>query len=123
MNTVKTILIADDSRSIRGMLASALRAAGYDVVEAEDGSMGLTCAQGKKLNLIITDLNMPNVDGLEFLRRVRSLPEHQKTPILLFTTESQQHLKEQAKAAGATGWIVKPMAPERLLQVVSQVVA
>jgi two-component system chemotaxis response regulator CheY len=119
----KSILLADDSRSIRQIVSGALRTAGYEVIEAEDGQQGLQRAQERTFDLILTDLNMPMVDGLELTRGIRTLPQHSKTPILIVTTESQLSKKEDAKLAGASGWIVKPIQPKRLVEIVAQVIA
>ena len=115
------VLLADDSRSIRAMVTQTLREAGHEVFEAENGEKGVEVARSQPLDLVLTDLNMPVMDGLELTRRVREIPEHRRTPVLLVTTESQLSKKEQAKSAGATGWVVKPIPPQRLLEVVSKV--
>ena len=117
------ILVTDDSRSIRQMVGDVLRSAGHIVLEAENGQIALDTARGCNLDLVISDLNMPVMDGLTFIKQLRGLREHRKTPILMFTTESQLSRKEEAKAVGATGWIVKPMEPKRLLQVVEHVLS
>jgi two-component system chemotaxis response regulator CheY len=115
------ILVVDDSRSIRELTRQVLGSAGHEVVEAENGAVGFECAQARSFDLILTDLNMPVLNGLDMTRQIRSLRNHRKTPLLLVTTESQLSRKEEAKAAGATGWIVKPIPPQRLLQVVETV--
>jgi two-component system, chemotaxis family, chemotaxis protein CheY len=99
------------------MVKITLTAAGYAVVEAADGREGLTKAQGNSVNLIITDLNMPNMNGLEFIRALRQLPAYRGIPIVFLTTESDEGMKQQAKAAGATGWITKPFKQEQLVAV------
>ena len=117
----KRILAVDDSASIRQVERFVLSGAGYDVVEASDGREALTLLAGGPVNLILTDLNMPNLDGLGLIRGVRQDPAHRLTPIIMITTESDDVKKREGKAAGATGWIVKPFTPEQLLAVVKKV--
>ena len=112
---MKTILAVDDSASVRHMVKITLTAAGYQVIEAGDGREGLTQAKGNAVAMIVTDLNMPNMNGLEFIREVRKLPPYRGVPIVFLTTESDDGMKQQAKAAGATGWITKPFRQEQLL--------
>ncbi len=119
---MKTIMTVDDSASMRQMLGVVLRGGGYTVVEAVDGSDGLAKLKGQELQLILTDVNMPNMDGLEFTRRVRTMPQYKFTPIVLLTTESHAEKKQQGRAAGATAWIVKPFEPDQLLAVVKKVI-
>jgi len=104
------------------MLAFVLGRASYDVVEAVDGEDGLAKARSRRLDLVLTDQNMPRMDGLTLIRRLRALPEHASTPILVLTTESSDAMKMQGRAAGATGWIVKPFDPQRLLDVIRKVI-
>jgi len=118
----KTVLVVDDSTSMRQMVSFTLKEAGFDVIEGTNGQEALANAQGKSLNLVVTDLNMPVMDGMTLIRNLRAKPEFKFTPILMLTTESQQEKKMEGKAAGATGWIVKPFQPEQLLQVISKVV-
>ncbi len=118
----KTVLVVDDSASMRQMVSFTMKEAGFDVVDAGNGQEALTRVQGTSLNLVITDLNMPVMDGMTLIRQLRAKPEFKFTPILMLTTESQQEKKLEGKAAGATGWIVKPFNPEQLLQVVTKVV-
>jgi two-component system, chemotaxis family, chemotaxis protein CheY len=118
----KKILIVDDSESIRELVCLTLESAGYSVDKGIDGIDALKLLDGREVNLIITDLNMPNMDGIQFIREVRKLGQYATIPILLLTTESQQAKKEEAKAAGATGWIVKPFVQEKLLEVIKKVV-
>ena len=118
----KTIMTVDDSASVRQMVAFTLREAGYEVIEACDGQDALNKISGKSLNLIVTDLNMPNLDGIELIKRVRGGAEHKFVPIFMLTTESQDEKKMQGKSAGATGWIVKPFKPEQLLSVIKKVI-
>lgn len=114
------ILAVDDSRSIRKMISFILCGAGYEVVEAEDGRDGLDKAKLAHMDLVLTDQNMGQMDGLTLVRSLRALPEYKVTPILILTTESSGEIKAQGKAAGATGWMVKPFDPARLLEVVKK---
>lgn len=118
----KTILSVDDSASIRQMVAFTLKGAGYGVVEAVDGEDGLTKARKNKLSLILTDQNMPKMDGLTLIRTLREMPQYKTVPILMLTTESSDVMKAQGRAAGATGWLVKPFDPIKLLAVVKKVI-
>lgn len=118
----KQILIVDDSASIRQMLSFTLKAAGYAVDEAVDGKDGLGKAQSKAYNLVFTDQNMPNMDGLSLIRSLRGLPGYRATPILMLTTESSDEMKSKGRAAGANGWLVKPFDPQRLTEVVKKVI-
>lgn len=118
----KTILAVDDSTSIRQMVAFTLQSSGYDVVEAVDGLDGLDKAKSKTFNLILTDQNMPRMDGLTLVRTLRALAQYATTPILILTTESSDEMKAQGRAAGATGWLVKPFDPEKLIEVVRKVI-
>jgi two-component system chemotaxis response regulator CheY len=120
---VKTILAVDDSATVRQVAGLVLRGAGYHVIEAVDGVDALSKLTGQELSLILTDLNMPNMNGLEFTRRVRSLPNYKFVPVILLTTESQPEKKQEGKAAGATAWIVKPFDPDKLLAVVNKVLS
>ena len=117
-----TILAVDDSASIRGMVSFTLKSAGYEVVEAVDGQDGFEKARGKRVNLVLTDQNMPRMDGLTLIRSLRGIPEYRSVPILMLTTESGQEMKAKGKAAGATGWLVKPFDPRQLVSVVKKVV-
>lgn len=112
----KTIMTVDDSASVRQMVSLTLQDAGYTVIEARDGRDALS-KLSEPLGMIVTDLNMPGMGGIELIRAVRSTPQHRFTPIVMLTTESQASAKEDGKAAGATGWIVKPFKPEQLLAV------
>jgi two-component system chemotaxis response regulator CheY len=118
----KTILAVDDSASIRQMVAFTLKGAGYDVVEAVDGQDGLDKARTKSVNLVLTDQNMPRMDGLTLIRSLRKLPQYATAPILMLTTEASDAMKAQGRQAGATGWLVKPFDPARLLEVVKKVI-
>ena len=117
----KCILAVDDSASIRSMVSFTLKSAGYEVVEAVDGVDALTKAKTKAMNLVLTDQNMPRMDGLTLVRSLRLLPDYRTAPILILTTESGADMKNQGKAAGATGWLVKPFDPQRLIEVVKKV--
>lgn len=116
------ILTVDDSSTMRQMITFTLKGANFDVIEAGDGVEALEVAPGKKLALIITDVNMPRMDGLTLVGRLRAMPEFKFTPILVLTTESDASMKQKGKDAGATGWIVKPFSPEKLLDVVNKVI-
>jgi two-component system, chemotaxis family, chemotaxis protein CheY len=118
---MKTIMTVDDSASMRQMVGLVLRGAGYTVVEAADGVDGLAKLGGQELGMVLSDINMPNMDGLEFTRQLRAMPQYKFVPIVLLTTESHPEKKQEGKAAGATAWIVKPFNPEQLLTVVQKV--
>jgi two-component system chemotaxis response regulator CheY len=115
------ILTVDDSATMRQMVKMTLIPAGFEVVEAEDGSIGLQKAIAETFDMVLSDINMPVMTGLELLRNLRKLAQYKFTPIVLVTTESQLEKKAEGKAAGATGWIVKPFEPEQLLAVVTKV--
>lgn len=117
----KTILTIDDSASIRQMVAMTLRSAGHAVLEAVDGSHGYDQATSNTVHAVITDLNMPIMNGIEFIRKFRQHPASKGVPIILLTTESSDDLKREAKEAGATGWIVKPFKQDQLLAVIKKV--
>jgi two-component system chemotaxis response regulator CheY len=117
----KTILSVDDSASIRQMVKLTLSGAGYDVIQANDGAEGLEKAKGAKVDMVMTDLNMPVMNGLALIKELRKLPAYQGIPILFLTTESDAALKSEAKAAGATGWITKPFQQDQLISVVKKV--
>lgn len=117
----KCILIVDDSETVRQVLQLALGNAGYQVVEAEDGFDALAKLSGDQVDMLITDLNMPNMDGLELIKKVREEGKHRFTPIVMLTTESSEEKKKAGREAGASGWIVKPFKPEQLLKVVKMV--
>ncbi len=117
----KTVLIVDDSESIREVVNFTLQNEGYDVLVAVDGEDALQYLDGRPLDIIITDLHMPNVDGIELIRKVRDMDGYKHIPILFLTTESQASKKMEAKQAGATGWIIKPFVPAKLLSAISRV--
>jgi two-component system chemotaxis response regulator CheY len=116
----KTILVVDDSASLRQVVGIALKGAGYDVVEGVDGKDALTKLDGRKVNLIISDVNMPNMDGITFVKAVKQHPNYKFTPIIMLTTESQETKKAEGQAAGAKAWVVKPFKPEQMLAAVSK---
>ncbi|HEX5363918.1 MAG TPA: response regulator [Gallionella sp.] len=118
----KTVLTVDDSASIRQMVAFTLKSAGYTVIEGVDGEDGLAKAKSNAVNLVLTDQNMPKMDGLTLIKTLRGLPQYRATPILMLTTESSDTMKSQGKAVGATGWLVKPFDPQKLLEVVKKVI-
>ena len=117
-----TVLTVDDSPSIRQMIKVTLEPAGHSVIEAGDGAQGLARCQASRPDLVITDLNMPPMNGLELIRALRKLPALTGLPIVFLTTESNDAVKAEAKTAGATGWITKPFKPEQLLAVVAKLV-
>ncbi len=117
----RTILAVDDSISIRQMVKLALSQGGYEVVSAEDGNDGLAKARSCRADMVITDLNMPGMNGISLIREIRKLPAYTGVPILFLSTESDAGLKQEAKAAGATGWIVKPFQGEQLVAAVRRV--
>ena len=117
----KKVLIVDDSKAIRQSISFVLDQNGYEVKEAEDGLDGLDKLNGVKVDLIITDVNMPNLDGIGFIKKVRERDESKFTPILVLTTESQKSIMDEGKSAGATGWIVKPFSTDKLLAAVKKV--
>ncbi|EGK71220.1 response regulator [Methyloversatilis universalis] len=118
----KTVLAIDDSASIRQMVAFTLKSSGYEVIEAVDGQDGLDKAKSKSVNLVLTDQNMPRMDGLTLIRNLRAMAQYKTTPILMLTTESSDAMKAQGRAAGATGWLVKPFDPQKLVEVVKKVI-
>ena len=117
-----TILAVDDSATIRQMVSFTLKSAGYHVVEANDGQDGLEKARAHRVNLVLTDQNMPRMDGLTLIRSLRGMPDYSNVPILVLTTESSQEMKANGRAAGATGWLVKPFEPRRLIEVIKKVI-
>ena len=116
----KLILIVDDSASLRQVVAIALKGAGYEVLEAVDGKDGLVKLDGRKVNLIISDVNMPVMDGITFVKEVKKLATHRFTPIIMLTTESDESKKREGQAAGAKAWVVKPFKPEQMLGAVQR---
>jgi len=118
----KTILIVDDSTSFRQVVSIALKGAGYDVIEGCDGKDALTKLDGRKINLIVSDVNMPNMDGLSFVKAAKQLPAYKFTPVIMLTTEAGEDKKAEGKAAGVRAWVVKPFQPPVLLDAVSKLV-
>lgn len=117
----KRILAVDDSRTMRDMVSFTLKGAGYEVIEAEDGQAAIASLNGVKIDAVITDLNMPNMNGFELIRALRQNPEYKFVPILMLTTEGDDSKKMEGKQAGATGWIVKPFNPQKLIDVMQRV--
>jgi two-component system chemotaxis response regulator CheY len=118
----KLIMLVDDSASLRQIVGIALKSAGYDVLEACDGRDALKKLTGQKVHLIVSDVNMPNMDGISMVKEIKKLPNYKFTPIMMLTTESDQEKKMQGKAAGAKAWLVKPFQPPMLLDAVSKLV-
>ncbi|PWR01164.1 two-component system response regulator [Meridianimarinicoccus roseus] len=117
----KSVLIIDDSPSVRRMVSMTLEGAGYDVTQAEDGAQGLATAKSRRFDMVITDQNMPNMTGIEFIKAYRGDPSSSGVPILFLSTESEGSLKDEARAAGALGWIPKPFEQTKLLAVAKKV--
>jgi two-component system chemotaxis response regulator CheY len=115
------ILIVDDSASMRNMVAATLQSAGHQIKDAADGQQAFTIAKSDKFDAVVTDLNMPVMNGIDLTRNLRTLPNYKYTPILLLTTESSAEKKSTGKTAGATGWLVKPFNPEKLLATIKKV--
>ena len=117
-----SILAVDDSASMRQMVSFTLKNAGYDVTEAVDGEDALNKAAARDFDLVLTDQNMPRMDGISLTRKLRDNPKFKATPILILTTESSEQMKQAGRAAGATGWLVKPFDPAKLIEVIRKVV-
>ncbi|ARU56917.1 chemotaxis protein CheY [Oleiphilus messinensis] len=118
----KTILIVDDSASVRHVVSEALSAVGYNVIEAEDGKDGLAKLNTRRVHLIISDVNMPNMDGISMAKEIKQNPQHKFTPIVMLTTEGDDKTKQAGKAAGVRAWMVKPFKPEQMIQAVKTLV-
>ena len=116
----KTILTVDDATTMRKMVSFTLRGVGHEVLEAQDGVIAYNMLQTRSVDLVITDIHMPNMNGIELIRKLRALPRFGRTPILLLTTESDPAKKAEGRAAGATGWIIKPFSQEQLLAVITK---
>jgi len=116
----KTIMVVDDSSSIRQVISIALKGAGYEVIEACDGKDALSKLTGQKIHLIVSDVNMPNLDGIGLVKEVKQHPQYKFTPIMMLTTESGDAKKQEGKSAGAKGWLVKPFQPNALLSAVAK---
>lgn len=117
----KTVLTVDDSKTMLQMLQFALKQGGYSVIQGENGQEGLDLLEKNHVDVIISDINMPVMDGITFIKELRKLPKNKATPVLILTTESSQAKKAEGRAAGATGWIVKPFDPAKLLEVIRKV--
>jgi len=122
MNMTRTILAVDDSTSMRQMVGHVLREAGYNVIEASDGDEALELATKHHVDAVITDHNMPRMDGLSLVRLLRAMDDYARTPIVLLTTESSAEMKQRGREAGATGWMVKPFDPMRLIEMCRRIV-
>ncbi|MFM4899200.1 response regulator [Aeromonas hydrophila] len=118
----KTVLIVDDSATIRQVVSMTLKGAGYEVMEACDGKDALKKLDGKKINLIISDVNMPNMDGISFVKEAKKLASYKFTPVIMLTTESQDSKKQEGQAAGAKAWVVKPFQPDQMLAAVAKLI-
>ena len=118
----KTVMVVDDSASLRQVVSIALKGAGYEVIEACDGKDGLGKLNGQRVHLIISDVNMPNMDGITFVKELKKLPDTKFTPVIMLTTESQESKKQEGQAAGAKAWVVKPFQPAQMLDAVSKLV-
>lgn len=116
----KTIMIVDDSASVRQLVGMVLRGQGYTVLEACDGREALARLEGERVHLVISDVNMPNLDGIGFVRELKQRPAHRFTPVLMLTTESEQEKKQAGQQAGARAWMVKPFKPDQLLGAVQK---
>jgi two-component system, chemotaxis family, chemotaxis protein CheY len=119
---MQSILAVDDSASMRQMVSFTLKGAGYHVIEAADGQEAYEKAMTQSVDLVLTDQNMPRMDGVTLVKNLRGLPSYASTPILILTTESGDEMKSQGRAAGATGWLVKPFDPSKLLEVIRKVI-
>jgi len=118
--SAKTILVVDDTRSMRMMVANVLSAAGYQVSEAADGAQALVLARQRQFDLVVTDHNMPEMDGVTLVRELRQLPDYDGVALLVLSTEADTALKQRGRDAGATGWMVKPFDPQRMLDIVGK---
>jgi two-component system, chemotaxis family, chemotaxis protein CheY len=118
----KTIMVVDDSASLRQVVGIALRGAGYDVIEGCDGKDALAKLKGQKVHLVISDVNMPNMDGITFVKNLKQLPDYKFTPVIMLTTESHDGKKQEGQAAGAKAWVVKPFQPAQMLAAVAKLV-
>lgn len=118
----KTVLIVDDSAAVRQVVTIALKGAGYDVIEGVDGKDALTKCNGQKIHLVISDVNMPIMDGITFVRELKKLPNYKFTPVIMLTTESAEEKKQSGQAAGAKAWVVKPFKPDQMLAAVAKLI-
>lgn len=119
----KSILVVDDSASIRQVVGIALKSQGYDVLEACDGKDALGKLSGQKIHLVISDVNMPNMDGITFVKELKKLPAYKFTPVIMLTTESQESRKQEGQTAGARAWVVKPFQPAQMMAAVAKLIA
>lgn len=119
----KTVMVVDDSASLRQVVGIALRGAGYDVIEGCDGKDALAKLTGQKVHLVISDVNMPNMDGITFVKNLKQIPAYKFTPVIMLTTESQEGKKQEGQAAGAKAWVVKPFQPTQMLAAVAKLIA
>jgi two-component system, chemotaxis family, chemotaxis protein CheY len=119
---MQSILAVDDSASMRQMVSFTLKSAGYNVVEAVDGQDAYEKSNGRDFDLVLTDQNMPRMDGISLTKKLRDNPKFKTTPILILTTESSDQMKQAGRTAGATGWLVKPFDPAKLIEVIKKVV-
>ena len=120
---MKTIMTVDDSASVRMMVNFTLSELGFEIVEAINGKDALSKLERKPVHMLITDVNMPELDGISLVRKIREIPSYRFIPIIVLTTESQEEKRKEGKHAGATGWIVKPFKPDQLIEVVRKVLA
>ena len=118
----KTVLIVDDSASLRQVVSIALKGAGYDVLEGCDGQDALKKFDGRKVHLVVSDVNMPNMDGISFLKAMKQLPAYRFTPVIMLTTEAGEDKKKEGQAAGAKAWVVKPFQPAQMLAAVAKLI-
>ena len=118
----KTIMIVDDSPSLRQVVNIALKGAGYDVIEACDGKNAISQLDGRKINLIISDVNMPVMDGIEMVKEIKQMAQYKFTPIIMLTTESEDGKKQAGKAAGVKAWVIKPFKPDQMLDAVAKLI-
>lgn len=118
----KTIMVIDDSSTIRSSVNMILKKSGYEVIEASDGKDALNKLNGQKVHLTICDVNMPNMDGITFLKSLKLLPDYRFTPVIMLTTESQETKKEEGRQAGAKAWVVKPFKPEQMLSAIEKLI-
>ena len=116
----RTVLVVDDSSSFRTVVKLALQKSGYEVIEAQDGRDALAKLEGRRINLVVCDINMPQMDGLTFVREMKGRDSHKFTPVIMLTTETQAAKKEEARAAGAKGWLTKPFQTAQLIEAVNK---
>jgi two-component system chemotaxis response regulator CheY len=122
MNPKKTVMVVDDSVSVRQAICGSLEEAGYDTVEAEDGTQAIAQLDGRKINLIICDVNMPNMDGITFVKEMRTMESYKFTPVIMLTTESAEAKRLQGQMAGAKAWVVKPFRPQQMMNAIAKLI-